>query len=157
MCNFIRDYIFFTAMLIYRTQRNLRKRRLKLIHAGQMFLIVLLTVIALVAVFDSHNLASPPVSNMYTLHSWIGLTTVILFCCQVNLFELHNNFKNLDVCMLICCIYSGLLDVSPFSILDYMYRYELLICQFTCISALRALLVQLLHVYWDSMKRHFLF
>jgi len=74
-----------TAMLIYRTQRNVRKRRLKLTHAGIMLFIVLLVVIALVAVFDSHNLASPPIPNMYSLHSWIGLTTVILFCCQVNL------------------------------------------------------------------------
>lgn len=73
------------AMLIYRTQRNVRKRRLKLTHAGMMLFIILLTVIALIAVFDSHNLDSPPRPNMYTLHSWIGLTTVILFCCQVNL------------------------------------------------------------------------
>lgn len=74
-----------TAMLIYRTQRNVRKWRLKLTHAGMMLFIVLLVVIALVAVFDSHNLAKPPIPNMYSLHSWVGLTTVILFCCQVNL------------------------------------------------------------------------
>lgn len=72
------------AMLLYRTQRNVRKRRLKLTHAGIMLFIVILTVIALTAAFDSHNLASPPKPNMYTLHSWMGLTTVILFCCQVN-------------------------------------------------------------------------
>ncbi|XP_072753419.1 transmembrane ascorbate-dependent reductase CYB561 isoform X1 [Anoplolepis gracilipes] len=76
-------FLYANAMLIYRTQRNVRKRRLKLTHAGMMLFIVLLTVIALVAVFDSHNLASPdPLPNMYTLHSWVGLTTVILFCCQ---------------------------------------------------------------------------
>ncbi|CAL1675848.1 unnamed protein product [Lasius platythorax] len=76
-------FLYANAMLIYRTQRNVRKRRLKLIHAGMMLFIVLLTVIALVAAFDSHNLATPsPIPNMYTLHSWVGLTTVILFCCQ---------------------------------------------------------------------------
>ncbi|XP_011860431.1 PREDICTED: cytochrome b561-like isoform X2 [Vollenhovia emeryi] len=76
-------FLYANAMLIYRTQRNVRKRGLKLIHAGIMLFIVLLTVIALVAVFDSHNLASPaPIPNMYSLHSWVGLTTVILFCCQ---------------------------------------------------------------------------
>lgn len=78
-------------MLIYRTQRNVRKRRLKLTHAGIMLFVVLLTVIALVAVFDSHNLVSPPIPNMYSLHSWVGLTTVILFCCQVSLWNLSNN------------------------------------------------------------------
>ncbi|XP_014489217.1 PREDICTED: cytochrome b reductase 1 isoform X2 [Dinoponera quadriceps] len=75
-------FLYANAMLIYRTQRNLRKRRLKLLHAGNMFLIVVFVVIALVAVFDSHNLASSPTPNMYSLHSWVGLTTVILFCCQ---------------------------------------------------------------------------
>ncbi|KAG7212564.1 hypothetical protein KM043_012865 [Ampulex compressa] len=76
-------FLYANAMLIYRTQRNARKRRLKLIHASMMLFIVLLTVIALVAVFDNHNLHKPtPLPNLYTLHSWVGLTSVILFCCQ---------------------------------------------------------------------------
>ncbi|XP_068982495.1 transmembrane ascorbate-dependent reductase CYB561-like isoform X1 [Bombus flavifrons] len=75
-------FLYANGMLIYRTQRNTRKRRLKLIHAGIMILIVALVVISLVAVFDSHNLQSKPIPNMYSLHSWIGLTSVILFCCQ---------------------------------------------------------------------------
>jgi len=88
------------AMLIYRMQRNVRKRRLKLIHAGMMLFIVLLTVIALVAVFDSHNLAPTPIPNMYSLHSWVGLTTVILFCCQVNLWNICLNPRiNINVCL----------------------------------------------------------
>ncbi|KAL2744829.1 cytochrome b reductase 1-like isoform X1 [Vespula maculifrons] len=76
-------FLYANAMLIYRIQRNVRKRRLKLIHTGLMLLIILLTIIALIAVFDSHNLKIPPIPNMYTLHSWIGLTSVILFCFQL--------------------------------------------------------------------------
>jgi cytochrome b-561 len=73
----------------------MRKRRLKLIHGGIMIFTLLLTIIALVAVFDSHNLKSPPIPNMYTLHSWVGLTSVILFCCQVRLKKfLPINFDN---------------------------------------------------------------
>ncbi|KAK2586591.1 hypothetical protein KPH14_011467 [Odynerus spinipes] len=76
-------FLYANAMLIYRTQRSVRKRRLKLMHFGLMLFIVLLIIIALVAVFDSHNLSATPIPNMYTLHSWIGLTSVILFCCQL--------------------------------------------------------------------------
>ena len=84
----LRICLLLVAMLLYRTQRNVRKRRLKLTHAGMMLFIILLVVIALVAVFDSHNLAPTPIPNMYSLHSWVGLTTVILFCCQVKSMKL---------------------------------------------------------------------
>lgn len=76
-------------MLTYRSQRTMHKRRLKFIHAGIMIFVVLLTIIALIASYDSHNLAKDitgkpaPIPNLYTLHSWVGLTTVILYCCQV--------------------------------------------------------------------------
>ncbi|CAL7950892.1 unnamed protein product [Xylocopa violacea] len=73
-------FLYANGMLIYRTQRNTRKRRLKLIHASIMLSIVVLVIIALVAVFDNHNFKGIP--NMYSLHSWIGLTSIILFCCQ---------------------------------------------------------------------------
>jgi Eukaryotic cytochrome b561 len=69
--------------MMFRNMRYTRKKQLKLLHAGCHVLTFVLTVIALVAVFDSHNLAVPPIPNLYTLHSWIGLTAVIMFCCQV--------------------------------------------------------------------------
>lgn len=84
---------FLLGMLIYRTQRNARKRRLKLIHGGIMLFTVVLVVVALVAAFDSHNLNVEPIPNMYSLHSWVGLTSVILFCCQVHrkYLNIYNN------------------------------------------------------------------
>ncbi|XP_006624794.1 cytochrome b reductase 1-like isoform X1 [Apis dorsata] len=75
-------FLYANGMLIYRTQRNARKQKLKLIHASIMLLTIVLVVISLVAVFDSHNLNLKPIPNMYSLHSWIGLTSIILFCCQ---------------------------------------------------------------------------
>ncbi|XP_064144050.1 lysosomal membrane ascorbate-dependent ferrireductase CYB561A3 isoform X3 [Loxodonta africana] len=39
-----------------------------------------LTVLGLVAVFKFHN--QKHINNLYSLHSWLGITTVFLFACQ---------------------------------------------------------------------------
>ena len=64
-----------------------------MIHATVMMLAFLLAVAGLAAAFDSHNLKTDPqtylpapIPNLYTLHSWVGLTAVILFAMQVNCF-----------------------------------------------------------------------
>ncbi|XP_026480612.1 cytochrome b561-like [Ctenocephalides felis] len=81
-------FLYSNSMLIYRSYRSCCKRTLKIAHSAIHGLIFLLTIIALIAVFDSHNLhmkdgQSDPIPNMYSLHSWIGLTAVILFACQL--------------------------------------------------------------------------
>jgi cytochrome b-561 len=81
-------YIFLAAILVYRAFRNNRKQRLKLAHMLIHVVAFILVVIGLVAVFDSHNLKHPPIRNLYTLHSWIGLSAVILFACQVRFYFL---------------------------------------------------------------------
>lgn len=71
------------AIIVYRLPWtwNCSKLTMKFIHAGLNLLAFICAVIAMVAVFDFHNTAKIP--NMYSLHSWLGLIAVILYCLQV--------------------------------------------------------------------------
>lgn len=85
-------YLYGNGIMLYRVFRNEKKKKLKLLHAGIMFSAFFLTILALKAVFDSHNLnpCKEPekegdycrLPNLYSLHSWMGLLTVILFVFQ---------------------------------------------------------------------------
>uniref|UniRef100_A0A2P2HZH0 Cytochrome b561-like n=1 Tax=Hirondellea gigas TaxID=1518452 RepID=A0A2P2HZH0_9CRUS len=82
--------VFLTAngLLIYRGFRTERKPKLKVLHALLQVAALVFAIIALVAVLDSHNLHTDaegnpaPIPNFYSIHSWLGLTVIILFCCQ---------------------------------------------------------------------------
>ncbi|KAK9880648.1 hypothetical protein WA026_011887 [Henosepilachna vigintioctopunctata] len=76
-------FLYSQSILIYRTNRNVSKFKVKCIHAGLHIVILILASIALKAVFDSHNFANPPIANLYTLHSWLGILTFSLFCFQL--------------------------------------------------------------------------
>ncbi|CAK8681240.1 transmembrane ascorbate-dependent reductase CYB561-like [Clavelina lepadiformis] len=74
-------FLYGEAALVYRVFRNSRKLKVKLIHAGLLFLAFFAIIIGLVAVFSFHRANN--IANLYSLHSWCGITTVIMFCFQL--------------------------------------------------------------------------
>merc|ERR1712059_31918 len=78
-------FLYGNGALIYRlipARDETHKLKLKIGHAIIMLMVFCLMVIGLQAAFDSHNLKTPPIPNLYTLHSWVGLTAAILFGIQ---------------------------------------------------------------------------
>ncbi|XP_050544159.1 transmembrane ascorbate-dependent reductase CYB561-like isoform X2 [Daktulosphaira vitifoliae] len=77
-------FIFFFAnsILHYRTFRNNKKSTLKNQHAIIHGVIIILVLLAAWAAIASHIYASPPIPNFYSLHSWIGIITTLMFLCQ---------------------------------------------------------------------------
>jgi len=75
-------YMYGTGILVYRVLRNEKKKSLKLAHAVVLGSATVLGCLGLKAVFDSHSLSTPPTPHLYSLHSWIGLTTVALSVAQ---------------------------------------------------------------------------
>lgn len=89
------------AIIVYRLPWTWQcsKLMMKLIHAGLNLLALIFAVISLVAVFDFHNAAKIP--NMYSLHSWLGLVAVILYCLQVNkmsFFHIYSKYLIISWC-----------------------------------------------------------
>ena len=70
------------AILAYRVFRDVKKIRVKILHGSLLALSLIFASLGLKAVFDNHNLANPPKANLYSLHSWIGLTAVTFFGMQ---------------------------------------------------------------------------
>ncbi|NWX23570.1 CYAC3 protein, partial [Aegotheles bennettii] len=70
------------AALVYRLPPSWRGPKLpwKVLHGVLALVAFGLAVLGLVAVFHFHNTQGTP--NMYSLHSWVGLVTVLLFSCQ---------------------------------------------------------------------------
>lgn len=77
------NIVTFSAIILYRGLRYARKKNLKLSHASLFGIIIIFLILASIAVFNSHNLADPPIPNLYSLHSWVGLSAIIMFLCQV--------------------------------------------------------------------------
>ncbi|NXQ95543.1 CYAC3 protein, partial [Sagittarius serpentarius] len=75
--------LYGAAALVYRLPPAWRGPKLpwKALHGTLALAAFGLAVLGLAAVFRFHNNYGTP--NMYSLHSWLGLATMLLFSCQV--------------------------------------------------------------------------
>jgi cytochrome b-561 len=71
-----------TAILVYRVFYDVKKIRVKILHASLLAFSLIFSSVGLKAVFDSHNKADPPIPDLKSLHSWTGITAVTLFGLQ---------------------------------------------------------------------------
>ncbi|XP_065666313.1 lysosomal membrane ascorbate-dependent ferrireductase CYB561A3 isoform X2 [Hydra vulgaris] len=74
-------FLYGNAAIVYRVFRNQNKLKIKILHGLIQLSVFIFAVMGLIAVFDFHNATKIP--NMYSLHSWIGISTVGLFACQL--------------------------------------------------------------------------
>ncbi|XP_063210513.1 transmembrane ascorbate-dependent reductase CYB561 isoform X2 [Chroicocephalus ridibundus] len=72
--------VFLQALLVYRVFRQEAKRSTKALHALLHGLALLIALVGIVAVFESHR--SKGIPNMYSLHSWCGMAAFVLYLLQ---------------------------------------------------------------------------
>ncbi|XP_057378376.1 transmembrane ascorbate-dependent reductase CYB561-like isoform X5 [Daphnia carinata] len=76
-------YLSGNALLSYRSFGCCRHIYKKLFHTVFHILAVPAIVMGFLTVWDSRNLSVPPIENFWSLHSWMGLTTMGLFAIQL--------------------------------------------------------------------------
>uniref|UniRef100_A0A8C0FJS6 Plasma membrane ascorbate-dependent reductase CYBRD1 n=1 Tax=Bubo bubo TaxID=30461 RepID=A0A8C0FJS6_BUBBB len=113
------------------------KLLMKFIHAGLNTIAMILAIVSMVAVFEYHNARNIP--NMYSLHSWIGLTAVIFYSLQLFLgfavFLLPFAPVPLRAALLPIHVYSGLTIFATVIATALMGITEKLIFSFPAYSA----------------------
>ncbi|XP_072343047.1 transmembrane ascorbate-dependent reductase CYB561 [Scyliorhinus torazame] len=73
-------FLYGDAILVYRVFKNESKTTVKILHGGIHLISLVATIVGLVSVFGYHSAQNIP--DMYSLHSWCGLISIILFCVQ---------------------------------------------------------------------------
>ncbi|XP_022246801.1 putative cytochrome b561 isoform X3 [Limulus polyphemus] len=86
-------FLYGNAILVFRALPGKKKTTLKILHVMLHTLSLVCVIVGLKSVFDSRNLPAKPISNLYSLHSWLGLLSVILYILQVRLISLRATRK----------------------------------------------------------------
>lgn len=72
--------VLHAALLAYKTVPGTKKLK-KLVHITLQFLAMFLSLVGLWAVWKFHD--EKEIDHLYTLHSWLGLSCIIIFSLQV--------------------------------------------------------------------------
>lgn len=72
------------AIITYRVFRKERKLAMKIVHASLLALSFIIAGVGLKAVWDHKAMDLEPEPHFFSLHSWLGLTTLILMGLQVS-------------------------------------------------------------------------
>lgn len=75
-------YLYGNGIIVYRFLSWMPKYQLKLIHTGVNTLVIVFIAFGMLTVLDSHNFASPPKANWYSMHSWLGILSIAVFVVQ---------------------------------------------------------------------------
>ena len=79
----VTSFCFMTVAALSFRYRFGSRRGQKIVHGMSWSVAMICAIVALVAVFKSHNdSVSGLIANMYSLHSWIGMTLIIMFILQ---------------------------------------------------------------------------
>ncbi|NWT18256.1 CY561 protein, partial [Vireo altiloquus] len=73
------------ALLVYRVFRHEAKRSTKALHVLLHGLALVIALVGIIAIFESHRSKGTP--DMYSLHSWCGMATFVLYLLQVSAGE----------------------------------------------------------------------
>ena len=71
-------------MMAYKTVRATHQVR-KSVHMLVHLLAIVLAIVGISAAFKYHDMIYK--EDVYSLHSWIGITTICMYCLQVTVFK----------------------------------------------------------------------
>ncbi|KAM4622479.1 transmembrane ascorbate-dependent reductase CYB561 [Discoglossus pictus] len=125
------------SLLVYRVFRHETKRATKILHAALHVLALIISLVGIIAVFQFHKKGG--IADMYSLHSWFGITTFTLYLLQWTVgfimflapgvgLTYRSQYKSLHVffglALLVCSIATALLGITEKLLFTFPTEYS---------------------------------
>ncbi|XP_044153961.1 transmembrane ascorbate-dependent reductase CYB561 [Bufo gargarizans] len=142
------------ALLVFRVFRHETKKATKILHGVLHILALIISLVGIIAVFQYHKKKN--INDMYSLHSWLGITTFTLYFLQWILgfvmfflpgvgFAYKNRFKPIHVflglSLLVSTIATCLLGLTEKMLFSLPDDYAKLPAEGVLVNSLGLLLV----------------